>query len=68
MIPQHDHPLTLAYIASVRAKSHDQMREAARLIAALEQLCSDTVRAQCKLAAEVTLERTQRNPVFHPHP
>ena len=66
MIPQHDHPLTLAYIASVRAKNHDQMREASRLIAALEQLCSDTVRAQCKLAAEVLLERT--NPFLHSHP
>jgi len=57
MMPQHDHPLTLAYIASTKAASQAGISQAMRLVRSLERDASVTLVAQCKLAAEVLIER-----------
>ena len=59
MLPQQNHPLTLAYLAGARAKTHDAMRQAMPVIHQLEQVESEMSRAQCKLAAEVLMERSR---------
>ena len=58
MLPQQNHPLTLAYLAGARARTHDSMRQVLPVIRQLEQVASDVLREQCKLAAEVTMERS----------
>ena len=59
MLPNENHPLTLAYIAGVRARTHETMSQVMRVIKALEQVESEITRAQCKLAAEVLIERNE---------
>lgn len=80
MLPNQNHPLTDAYIRSATIHTHEAMREASRLIAVLEGATDATTRAQCKLAAEVLIERkltpptralswaneAPQNPVHHP--
>ena len=57
MLPQHDHPLTLAYIAGTRATTQQAIRDNLRLVISLEKHASTLVRDQCRLAAEVLIER-----------
>lgn len=57
MLPNEQHPLTLAYMAGVRARTYDAMKQATIVIVSLEKNESETTRAQCKLAAEVLMER-----------
>lgn len=63
MIPQHDHPLTLAYVAGARVRDHKQMGEIMRLIRSLETDAPRILIDQCRLAADITLERT-RHEIF----
>lgn len=58
MLPQQNHPLTLAYMAGARARSDESLRQVMPLIRQLEQVASEMDREQCKLAAEVMLERS----------
>lgn len=58
-IPQHDHPLTLAYIAGTRATTQESIRDNMRLVLSLEKHVPEMVRDQCRLAAEVLMERKQ---------
>jgi len=55
--PEADNPLTCAYLIGARARTHNQMREALGLTAALEKQSTDQLKAACKLAAEILLER-----------
>lgn len=55
--PKQDHPLTLAYLAAVRCRSPEDMKQAMLLIRSLEKDAPEIIRHQCKLAAEVLLER-----------
>lgn len=64
MLPNQTHPLTDAYIRSATVRSHEAMREAARLIAVLEGATDATTQAQCKLAAEVLMERNLTPPTY----
>jgi len=57
MIPQQNHPLTLAYIAGAKARTHEDMTRAVKLARGLEINASPVLLAQCKLAAEIILER-----------
>jgi hypothetical protein len=57
--PQADNPLTRAYLIGARAKTHEQMREALGLTSTLEKQSTDQLKAACKLAAEILLERRQ---------
>jgi hypothetical protein len=57
MIPEHDNPLTLAYLAGVKAKTHAEMMAAMKLAKALEKGKTETQIAACHLAAEFLLER-----------
>ena len=57
MIPQANDPLTLAYAAGARVKTQEELMQAVRLIRSLEQGRTPTFIAQCKLAAEVLMER-----------
>ena len=59
MLPQHDNPLTMAYIASTKAASQAGIRQAMRLIRRLETDAPVTLVARCKLAGEVLIERKQ---------
>jgi hypothetical protein len=55
--PESDNPLTLALIQSTRAKTHEDMVQAARLIRALEFKLTGCEVDRCRLAAEVLIER-----------
>lgn len=55
--PQHNHPLTLAYIAGARANTPQAMRDAMAVIRSCEADADQQTRAQCRLAAEVMIER-----------
>ena len=55
--PKHDHPLTLVYIAGTRATTQEAIRDNMRLVLSLETHVPVIVRDQCRLAAEVLLER-----------
>ena len=55
--PQHNHPLTLAYIAGARATTPQAMRDAMAIIRSCETDADPILLAQCKLAAEVLIER-----------
>jgi hypothetical protein len=57
MLPQQNNPLTQAYVSSTRVTTHEGMVQAARLIRELEKSRSGCEIDQCKLAAEVLIER-----------
>lgn len=59
MLPNHDHPLTLAYIAGARATTHSAMADAVKLIRALEKEAAEQTIAACEVAAEILIERGQ---------
>lgn len=59
MLPQTNHPLTRCYIAGARATTAEAMRSAMEIIRAIEQGLDQTTMAQCKLAAEILIERKQ---------
>ena len=56
-MPNQNHPLTRAYILGARATTSAAMTEAVRLIRACEGAADQLTIDQCKLAAEVMLER-----------
>ena len=55
--PNQNHPLTLAYIAGARATTPQAMRDALAIIRSCETDADPILLAQCKLAAEVLIER-----------
>jgi hypothetical protein len=57
MLPNQNHPLTRAYMLGARATSPQAMTEAMRLIRACEGAADQLTIDQCKLAADVLLER-----------
>jgi hypothetical protein len=57
--PESQNPLTLALIQSTRARTHEDMVQAARLIRVLESKLTGCEVDRCRLAAEVLLERGQ---------
>ena len=57
MLPNQNHPLTRAYMLGARATSPQAMTDAMRLIAACELGVDQLTIDQCKLAADVLLER-----------
>lgn len=57
MIPQQNHPLTLAYVAWAGARTHGDMGKFMRLVRSLETDAPQVLRDQCKLAADVLVER-----------
>lgn len=57
MFPQQNNPLTRAYILSTRVTTHESLVQAARLIRELESTRTSCEIDQCKLAAEVLVER-----------
>jgi hypothetical protein len=57
MLPNQNHPLTRAYMLGARATSPQAMTDAMRLIAACEGAADQLTIDQCKLAAEVLIER-----------
>ena len=56
-MPNQNHPLTRAYMLGARATSPQAMTDAMRLIAACELGVDQLTIDQCKLAADVLLER-----------
>jgi hypothetical protein len=56
-MPNQNHPLTRAYILGARATSTAAYTEAMRLIRVCEGAADQLTIDQCKLAAEVLLER-----------
>jgi uncharacterized protein (DUF1778 family) len=59
--PEAENPLTRAYLIGAKARTHQQMRDALRLAATLEGQATDQLKAACKLAAEILLERKHEN-------
>jgi hypothetical protein len=59
MLPNQNHPLTLAHIAGAKATTHSAMSEATRLIRALEKDATEQTIAACRVAAEILIERKQ---------
>jgi hypothetical protein len=59
MLPNQNHPLTLAHIAGARAATHSAMVNAVKLIHALEKDATEQTIASCKVAAEILIERKQ---------
>jgi hypothetical protein len=57
MFPQTNNPLTQAYILGTRATTQESLLQAARLIRELEKSRTGCEIDQCKLAAEVLIER-----------
>ena len=57
MLPNHDHPLTMAYIAGARATTHQSMVNAMQMIRALEKEATEQTKAACGVAAEILIER-----------
>lgn len=55
-----DHPYTLALIAGSRARSHDAMRQAMVFARQIARELKPTEVEQCKLAAEVLIEREMK--------
>ena len=55
--PMSYHPLTLALIAGARAHTHEAMRQASLLSRQMAHGLTPTEIEQCKLAAEVMIER-----------
>jgi len=57
MLPNENHPLTLAHIAGARATTHTAMADAIRMIRALEKDATEQTIAACRVAAEILIER-----------
>ena len=57
MLPNQNHPLTRAYIVGARSTTQSAYTEALRLIRACEGAADQLTIDQCKLAAEVMIER-----------
>jgi len=57
MLPSQNHPLTRAYMLGARSTSQLAYAEALRLIRACEEAADQITIDQCKLAAEVMIER-----------
>ena len=60
MLPNLNHPLTRAYMLGARSTNPAGLGEVMRLIAACERGADQLTIDQCKLAAEVLLERQVR--------
>jgi hypothetical protein len=56
-MPNENHPLTRAYMLGARATTTAAYGEALRLIRACETAADQLTIDQCKLAAEVLIER-----------
>ena len=56
MIQEYDNPLTLAYLAGVRAKTHNEMMLAMKMAKQLEKGKTPALIAACQLAAEWLLD------------
>ena len=57
MMPMQDHPLTLALVAGARATTHEAIRQAMLLAKQMANGLTPTQVEQCKLAADVLIER-----------
>ena len=57
--PMSDHPLTKALIAGAQAKNHQAMSQATLLARDIARDLAPVQVEQCKLAAEVLIERNQ---------
>ena len=57
MRPNQDHPLTRAYMLGARSTTQSAYSEALRLIRACEGAADQLTIDQCKLAAEILIER-----------
>jgi hypothetical protein len=57
MLPNQNHPLTLAHIAGARATTYSAMADATKLIRALEKEATEQTIAACRVAAEILIER-----------
>ena len=55
-----EHPYTLALIAGARAYTHEAMRQASLLSRQMAHGLTPTEIEQCKLAADVMIERNMR--------
>lgn len=60
MLPNQNHPLTLAHIMGATAITHSTMTDAMSLITALEKGATEQTIAACKVAAEILLERNAK--------
>jgi hypothetical protein len=59
MLPNENHPLTRAYMLGARSTTTSAYAEALRLIRACERAADQLTIDQCKLAAEVLIERRE---------
>ena len=57
MFPELDNPLTHAYLAGARARTHNEMMAAMKLAKHLEARETPQIMAACQLAAEYLLDR-----------
>ena len=57
MLPMQDHPLTLALVAGARATTHEAARQSVMLARQIQKELTQTQIEQCKLAADVLIER-----------
>lgn len=57
MLPNQNHPLTRAYMLGARSTTAPAYSEALRLIRACEERADQLTIDQCKLAAEIMIER-----------
>jgi hypothetical protein len=57
MIPEHDNPLTHAYVSGAKATTHNEMMGAMKLAKQLEKGKTPMLIAACQLAAEWLLDR-----------
>ncbi len=57
MLPNQNHPLTRAYMLGARSTTQSAYAEALRLIRASEDAADQITIDQCKLAAEILIER-----------
>lgn len=57
MLPMQNHPLTLAMMTGARATTHEAVRHSMMIARELARDLTPTQVEQCKLAAEVLIER-----------
>lgn len=57
MLPMENHPLTSLLLAAARATHHDAMRQFLLLARQMQKEMTPTQVEQCKLAADVLIER-----------
>lgn len=57
MLPMQNHPLTLAMLAGAQATTQDAIRHSMMIARQLARELTPTQVEQCKLAAEVLIER-----------